>query len=85
MCVGTSHDPLASMAAWPCSNASPVSAETAGSGMTLSFQIRSWRNWMPPAAWSVSRTVDLPSGARTSPPFCQTSDSQSFSMSVVSV
>ena len=40
---------------------------------------------MPPAAWSVSRTVDLPSGASTSPPFCHTADSQKFSMSVVSV
>ena len=83
--VGTSHEPLASMAACFCSNASPVVAEIAGSGMTLSFQIRSWTNWMPPAASSVPSTVDLPSGASTSPPFCHTVESQKFSMSPVSV
>jgi hypothetical protein len=74
--VATVHEPLISIAALPCSKASPVSAKIAGSGTTFSFQIRSWRNCSPPVAWGVSRTVVLPSGARMSPPFCQTSDDQ---------
>src|SRR6476646_7023430 len=75
--VATSHEPSASRAALPCSNASPLSVgHVPASGITLSFQMRSWRNWMPPTAWSDPSTVDLRSGARMSPPFCQTSDDQ---------
>ena len=33
-CVGTSQEPFDSMAAWPCSNASPISANRSG-GMIL--------------------------------------------------
>ena len=56
MSVATSHEPFASIAALPCSNASPLSAgQIAGSGMTLSFQIRSWRNWMPAGGLRRSR------------------------------
>ena len=65
------------MAALPCSNASPLSVgQVAGSGMILSFQIRSWRNWMPPTAWSLPTRLVLWSAEMMSPPFCQTSDDQ---------
>ena len=76
----TSHEPLASIAAWPCSKASPSASVIAASGMTLSFQIRSWRNWMPPAAWSVpSEASSCRRREMMSPPFCQTSSTTSSS------
>src|SRR5438876_2277783 len=44
--VATSHEPFASIAALPCSNASPTSANNAVCVLAFSFQVRSWRHWI---------------------------------------